>query len=93
MLTIERTADEILTLVSDDANAENIALSVAVEAAAPHWLKSWNETLVDDEGMLRYAVHRDEWWSLIEVLETLEPGVWDEQVEEALTRVELAVTP
>lgn len=70
MLTIERRED-FLVLISDDANAENAALSEAVGAAAPHMAEAFEQIKVGEDGRLRFAVQRDDWRSLLEVIEEL----------------------
>lgn len=92
MLTIERRED-FLVLISDDANAENAALSEAVGAAAPHMAEAFEQIKVGEDGRLRFAVQRDDWSSLLEVVEELSNG-WALDMDELLaveTQVELAV--
>jgi hypothetical protein len=71
MLQIQREADETLVLVSDDKNAENDALSTAIDEGAPHLLKAWEDTEMGDDGLLRFYVQKPDWLSLLDVIELL----------------------
>lgn len=70
MLTISQQGST-LVLASDDANAENAVLEAAIEYGAPHWLPDYREAPIGADGILRFAVKRDEWGSLREVIEHL----------------------
>ena len=71
MLQIQRESDDTFVLVSDDHNGENAGLSEAIDANAPHLLEAWDETKVGDDGILRFAVQRPDWPSLLDVIELL----------------------
>jgi hypothetical protein len=92
MLKVEHEG-ETMTVVSDDANAENAALSEAIDLAAPHLLKSYDEAPYDN-GELRWKVGAEDWQSLIEALAALEGGetILDPtEVDEAIEVVEVAL--
>lgn len=89
MLKVEHDG-ETMTVVSDDANAENVALSEAIDLAAPHLLKSYDEAPFDGNE-LRWKVGVADWPSLIEALAALEEADLDPtEVDEAITVVETA---
>lgn len=92
MIEVER--DERSFIVkSDDQNAENLALDSAVQVAAPHLAADFQSTQVDDDGWLRWRVQREDWESLIEVLEALgtEDGINPEETDAAVTEIEEAL--
>lgn len=91
MLKAELEGD-IITIVTDDRLAENAALADAINDAAPHLLESFEATGMED-GELRWKVERDEWPSLVEVLDALlasGEGHDYTEVEEAIEIVERA---
>lgn len=71
MLTLTRKDPETFTLVSDDQNAENIGLGEALDMAAPHLLKQFDDTEVDVDGNLSMDFPKDEWATLMEVIEAV----------------------
>ena len=90
---ISVTRDERSFIVaSDDANAENLALEEAVEMAAPHLLADFQATQVDNDGLLRWRVQREDWGSLLEILEALGvgDGINPDEVGAAIEEVEAA---
>lgn len=92
MLKVEHEG-ETMTVVSDDANAENVALSEAIDLAAPHLLKSYNDAPYDGRE-LRWKVGVADWQGLIEALAALEGGdamVDPTEVDEAIELVEAAL--
>lgn len=89
MLRIEQVG-EIITVISDDENAENAALAEALEHAAPHLLESFESTDTDGSGGLRWAVRHADWRSLAESIEMME-GVNPYEQDEATTKIMLAV--
>lgn len=81
---------EVITLISDDANAENAAIGEAVDKAAPHLLAVYDEIPVDDEGTLRWKFPVNEWTSLMEILDDLSnrDGVNPDEANDAYEVVE-----
>lgn len=75
---------DALMVISDDANAENMALNDAVELVAPHLHQDFSNVEVDENGLLQWRVERAEWDSLLEVLDSLEDIDPDEQGAAAL---------
>lgn len=69
MLRAEHDGD-VITIITDDAQAENAVLGEAIDTAAPHLLESFEATAFAD-GELRWKVERADWPSLSEVLEAL----------------------
>jgi hypothetical protein len=59
--------ERTVTVITDDANAENAAIADAVELAAPELLGSLNGTPMVD-GEMRWEVDQADWGSLEEVL-------------------------
>lgn len=90
MLRAERD-ERTITIISDDANAENAALGDAIESAAPELVAGFNGTPVVD-GELRFQVDQADWLSLMEALETLgmSGDVDPEEAEAAYDLVETA---
>ncbi len=70
MLTMTRS-DDTLILVSDDQFAENDWLREAIEAAAPQLMERFENTLPDDDGLLRFSVESEDWEALADVIEEL----------------------
>ncbi len=75
MLQITRETADTFVLVSDDAHAENVALTEAITECAPELLDRWSDTPVGDDGLLRFSVERADWEGLREVLEELSCGM------------------
>lgn len=88
MLRIDKE-DDTITFVSDDADGENMALQDAIAEAAPHLLDDFEGTDVGDDGLLKFGVQRDDWSSVLEVMDALSPviqleGVSDEEIDRAI---------
>lgn len=87
------TRDERSFIVeSDDANAENAALEDAIGMAAPQLANDFESTPTDADGVLRWRVQREEWQSLIEVLEAMqmEGTTNPDELEEAIQEIDKA---
>jgi hypothetical protein len=89
VLKVEREGD-VFTVISDDENAENVAIGEALENAAPHLLESYEATDTDGDGTLRWPVRKEDWRSLAEAIEIIE-GVNPEEQDQAATQIMLAV--
>lgn len=88
MLRIEK-ADDTITFVSDDKNAENNMLGDAINEGAPHLLGAFEDTPMDDDDLLKFSVARDEWSSVLEILDLLEvpyEGVTYDEIEREVRR-------
>lgn len=69
MLTIEKKDADTLTLVSDDRNAENMAVQDAFEGMEyPVLAGIWEEAEMGDDGTLRADFTADYWSDLQEAL-------------------------
>lgn len=94
MLTLTRSDPDTFTLTSDDKNAENAALGEAIDQAAPHLLKQFDETEADDDGQLILSFPREEWSSLLEILDSLDPDDVDPERSMAMAdEVDQALHP
>lgn len=71
MLRIDKQ-DDTITFVSDDKAAENQYLQDAIEEGAPHLLDAYEKTEVGDDGLLKFSVARDDWSSVLEIIDLLE---------------------
>lgn len=89
MLRVEQVG-EVITVISDDENAENAALAEALGHAAPHLLESYESTDTDGSGGLRWPVRHADWRSLAEAIEMME-GIDPYEQDEAATKIMLAV--
>lgn len=89
MLKAQREG-ETITVVSDDGNAENVALGEAIDLQAPHLLADYEATDTDGNGELHWTVRKEDWRSLIDVLEATE-GVNPNELDEAIEIVAAAV--
>lgn len=92
MIRVEQEG-ETITVISDDANAENAALGDAVDECAPHLLADFEGTDADGDGELHWKVRKADWNSLLEVLETAAASGFlnPEEAELAAERVALAI--
>lgn len=89
MLKVEREG-ETITVISDDANAENVALGEALDQAAPHLLADYEDTETDGDGKLHWTVRKADWRSLAEAIEAME-GVNPTEQDEAVEAIMVAV--
>lgn len=63
----------LITLVSDDLNAENLAVGDCFEGAEfPELAEKWNATEMNDDGELRVDFPSEEWVDLQEALEIVD---------------------
>lgn len=92
MISLTRDGDTFF-LTSDDANGENDAMGSAISQGAPHLLKLYEDTPLDDDGILRVPFGKDDWGGLIEVCESLavESGVDPDEAEACGEQVEQAL--
>jgi len=93
MLKVEHQ-ERTITVISDDAHGESIALGESIEFVAPQLAGAYYGTLTED-GELRWQVDQGDWENLLEVLEAVgledNPGVNPDELEEAHATVQKLV--
>lgn len=93
MLKVEHQ-ERTITVISDDAHGENVALQESIEFSAPQLVGAFKGTPMED-GELRWEVDQADWENLLEILEGLgledNPGVNPEELEEAHATVQKLV--
>lgn len=91
MFRLDRTDDDTFTLVSDDRNAENVLIGDAISECLPHLLPDFEDSPTDDEGLLRFAVKREDWAGLSDALSHLGIEGMVQGADEAEELVEIAL--
>lgn len=93
MLKVEHQ-ERTITVISDDAHGENVALGESIEFVAPQLAGAYAATPFED-GVLRWEVDQGDWENLLEVLEAVgledNPGVNPDELEEAHATVQKLV--